>query len=45
MATCPANVRETKSAFGMLPQTTLTTPNAQADLWDLLRTNSTLLQT
>jgi hypothetical protein len=29
----------------MLPQTTLTTPNAQADLWDLLRTNSTLLQT
>ena len=43
--TCPANVRETKIAVGMIPQTDLVTPNLIANMWSLLKTNTALLQT
>jgi hypothetical protein len=44
MATCPANVRETKIAIGKKPQTDLVTKNIDADLWSLLKTNTALMQ-
>jgi hypothetical protein len=39
---CPANVRETKIAFGFVEQTDLVTANAVADLWSLTKTNPAL---
>src|SRR5215471_21308638 len=45
MPTCPGNIRELKCAFGMKPQTDYATANLQADLWNLLRTNTAALQT
>jgi hypothetical protein len=41
-AACPANVRETKIAIGMVPQTDLATPNPVAELWCLTKTNTAL---
>ena len=39
---CPANIRETKIAFGMVPQADLTTANVAAELWSLTKTNPAL---
>ena len=39
---CPANVRETKIAFGMAPQADLATINTTAELWSLTKTNPAL---
>lgn len=39
---CPANVRETKIAFGFVPQDNLATMNAVPDLWSLTKTNAAL---
>lgn len=36
---CPANVRETKIAFGFKPQTALQTANTVPELWSLTKTN------
>jgi hypothetical protein len=36
---CPANVRETKIAFGFIPQTDLATINTVAEMWSLTKTN------
>jgi hypothetical protein len=44
MASCPANVRETKIAFGKKPQTDLVTANLSADLWSLTKTNTALME-
>jgi hypothetical protein len=41
-ACCPANVRETKIAFGFKKQVDLVTKNLVADLWSLTKTNPTL---
>jgi hypothetical protein len=40
---CPANVRESKIAFGFIPQADLTTENTSAEIWSLLKTNTDLL--
>src|SRR5436190_21682340 len=42
---CPANVRETKIAFGFQPQADLTTPNPLLELWSLTKTNAALAVT
>lgn len=39
---CPANVRETKIAFGFKPQADLATPNTVPELWSLTKTNPAL---
>lgn len=39
---CPANVRETRIAFGLVPQADLTTQNADLELWSLTKTNPAL---
>ena len=39
---CPANVRETKIAFGFVPQADLVTINAPAELWSMTKTNPAL---
>lgn len=39
---CPANIRETKIAFGMKPQSALATANLTAELWSLTKTNPAL---
>jgi hypothetical protein len=39
---CPANIRETKIAFGMKPQADLATINTTAELWSLTKTNPAL---
>jgi hypothetical protein len=39
---CPANIRETKIAFGMKPQSALATMNLAAELWSLTKTNPAL---
>ena len=39
---CPANIRETKIAFGMKPQSDLATINAAPELWSLTKTNPAL---
>ena len=41
-ASCPANVRETKIAFGFTPQADLKTKNTDAELWSLTKTNAAL---
>jgi hypothetical protein len=40
---CPANIRETKIAFGFIPQADLTTENTPAEIWSLLKTNTDLM--
>jgi hypothetical protein len=42
MPSCPANVRETKIAFGFKPQANLSTPNTDLELWSLTKTNPAL---
>lgn len=39
---CPANVRETKIAFGFQPQADLATANTPTQLWSLTKTNTAL---
>jgi hypothetical protein len=39
---CPANVRETKIAFGFVPQPDLPTPNTPPEMWSLTKTNPAL---
>ena len=39
---CPANVRETKIAFGFKPQADLGTINAPPELWSMTKTNAAL---
>jgi hypothetical protein len=39
---CPANVRETKIAFGFKPQSDLATVNLPTELWSLTKTNPAL---
>ena len=39
---CPANIRETKIAFGFKPQTTVQTPNLLTELWSLTKTNPSM---
>jgi len=39
---CPANIQETKIAWGFKPQANLTTPNTAAEIWSLTKTNTTL---
>lgn len=39
---CPANVQETKIAWGFTPQTDLATANTQPQLWSLTKTNTAL---
>ena len=39
---CPANIRETKIAFGMQPQSALATANLAVELWSLTKTNPAL---
>lgn len=41
-ASCPANIRETKIAFGFKPQSDLETPNIVSELWSLTKTNPAL---
>jgi hypothetical protein len=41
-ASCPANVRETKIAFGYQPQADLATANTPPELWSLTKTNTAL---
>src|SRR5262252_6191209 len=36
---CPANIRETKIAFGYIPQADLATANTAAEIWSLTKTN------
>jgi len=40
---CPANVRETKIAFGYKPQADLATENVIAEVWSLTKTNTALM--
>jgi len=42
MASCPANVRETKIAFGFKPQADVATANTPLELWSLTKTNPAL---
>lgn len=42
MASCPANVRETKIAFGLKPQADLATKNPDVELWSVTKTNPAL---
>lgn len=42
MPSCPANIRETKIAFGLKPQADLTTKNPDPELWSVTKTNSAL---
>jgi hypothetical protein len=39
---CPANIRETKIAFGFKPQPDVATPNATPELWSLTKVNAAL---
>lgn len=39
MTPCPANIRETKIAFGFEPQSDLATANLPAEMWSLTKTN------
>jgi hypothetical protein len=39
---CPANIRETKIAFGFKPQADLATENLPAEIWSLTKTNPAL---
>jgi hypothetical protein len=39
---CPANVRETKIAFGFKPQSALDVANTPTELWSLTKTNAAL---
>ena len=39
---CPANIRETKIAFGFVPQADLHTANPVAELWSLTKVNAAL---
>ena len=41
-ASCPANVRETKIAFGFKPQPDLPTANLLAEIWSMTKTNPAL---
>jgi hypothetical protein len=40
---CPANVRETKIAFGFKPQADLPTENLPPEMWSLTKTNTALM--
>ena len=40
---CPANVRETKIAFGYKPQPDVATENLPAEMWSLTKTNPALM--
>jgi|SRR5215510_1515239 len=40
---CPANVRETKIAFGFKPQSAVQTENLIAEVWSLTKTNPALM--
>jgi len=40
---CPANIRETKIAFGFKTQSDLATANAVAEIWSLTKTNPALM--
>lgn len=40
---CPANIRETKIAFGLVPQTDLVTPNLPAEMWSVTKTNPSMM--
>jgi len=42
-ASCPANVRETKIAFGFKTQADLATANVVAEIWSLTKTNPALM--
>jgi hypothetical protein len=39
---CPANIQETRIAFGMKPQTDIETINGPTDLWSLTKTNPSM---
>jgi hypothetical protein len=39
---CPANIRETKIAFGYIPQTDLKVANIVSEMWSLTKTNPAL---
>ena len=39
---CPANVRETKIAFGFVPQADLATENTPPQIWSVTKTNTAL---
>jgi len=41
-ASCPANVRETKIAFGFKPQADVATMNLPTEMWSLTKTNPAL---
>lgn len=41
-AACPANIRETKIAWGYIPQADLKTENTLAEIWSLTKTNPAL---
>jgi hypothetical protein len=42
MPSCPANIRETKIAFGLKPQADLKTKNPDPELWSVTKTNPAL---
>lgn len=41
-ASCPANIRETKIAFGFVPQADLATINTALQIWSMTKTNPAL---
>ena len=41
-ASCPANIQETKIAFGFSPQTDVATPNLITEMWSLTKVNPAL---
>jgi hypothetical protein len=41
-ASCPANVQETRIAFGMAPQPDVATANTELEMWSLTKTNPAL---
>jgi hypothetical protein len=43
MPECPANIRETKIAFGLVPQTDLVTPNLPSEMWCVTKTNPSMM--
>ena len=41
-ASCPANIQETRIAFGMAPQTDVSTANTALQMWSMTKTNPAL---
>ena len=41
-ASCPANIRETKIAWGFMPQADLGTENILSEIWSMTKINPTL---